>query len=122
MLGTGVVMEHVEADAGVGRPPTARSGPAPVSRQSTERRRLLKLERDPHAERRGQLGGFAEARGGPRVILEPGWCTKSGVTISVGNSPAPQEREPAPEVVPVRSPVPRLAIAANLPETPPRPV
>ena len=58
---TGVVMEHVEADAGVGRPPIERSGDRGLE-AGADGRRLLKLERDPHAERRGQIGGFAERR------------------------------------------------------------
>ena len=35
----------------------------------TERRRLLKLESQPHAEGRRQLGGFTERGGGAKVIV-----------------------------------------------------
>ena len=64
---SGVVMEHIKADAGVGRSRLGDQGECRLEARA-DGGRLLKLERDPHAERRGQLGGFAERRRRPGRI------------------------------------------------------
>ena len=87
-----------------------------------ERRRLLKLERDPHAERRGQLGGLAERGGGPGDSRRrPARGTKSAATISVGTPSSCKQRRAGAGSGPSALRARRPGRAATLPETPPRP-
>ena len=77
-----------------------------VSRQAQIGDGLLELQRDPHAERGGQLGGLAQRGGGAREVV----TSVGGATVAGGvgrddqgrHAQLGQEGQPAAEVVPVR--------------------
>ena len=73
-----------------------------MSRLAQNSARLLELQRQPDAGRRGQLGGLAQRGGGPRVIVGDAVAVKSAATIRVGTFSSWSKLEPAAEVVPVR--------------------